>query len=372
MATTPQEKAALSSLPRVYDHTANPETTLLPHLRPHLPNSIPIYRRIQFGFRSPHTHILATVPIEDDGATAETPAPTNGEGQHRCLAAAYIDRSRRPETECWIHLSWDAPSHRAPSCACSAHLLALLHAAAALPYPPLTPEQEEDIWRAVRATGAADAAARFHAHTAAPAAAYLERLDEPALLKVGTMHERGVEWVRGRGWLERGDRGKVFLYRKYVFDGMGVAAAAAGETPGEGLRWGRVREEDLALARSRTAIPRTDRTLRVLPSVAVFPEGGKQPVAWAFLGVDGSLSGLHVEPEYRGRGLAKAMGRKLFREGWGAFGDELNGLAHADVALENSESNGVCRSLGGVDDRWHVAWVRIDLDGVREAVDASQ
>lgn len=146
---------------------------------------------------------------------------------------------------------------------------------------------------------------------------------------------------------------------------------------GRGLRWGRVREEDIGLVRGRSAIPRTHHTIRMLPSVAVFPAGDEgeeqqQPVAWAFLSLDGSLGNLHVEPEYRGRGLAKAMGRKLFREAVGAFGDELGGLAHADVALENSESNGVCKSLGGVDEGWRVHWVRIDLDRVQADLGASQ
>ena len=34
---------------------------------------------------------------------------------------------------------------------------------------------------------------------------------------------------------------------------------------------------------------------------------------WAFLGVNGSLSSLCIEPEYRGRGLMKAVTRKLLR-----------------------------------------------------------
>ncbi|OMP87294.1 hypothetical protein BK809_0007380 [Diplodia seriata] len=395
--------------PQIHDHTESPEVTLLPHLHYALPYTLPLYRRIQFGHRSQHTRVLATVPAQDSSSPSTT-TPTNGEPKqketqerlHQCFAATYTDRSRRPETESWLYVSWDHPSHSqsTSACTCGRHLLSLLsHIATGkedpvVPYPALTPAEEADIWAAVTAADARETAAKYHTHTSASAARYLDDLDAPAMLKVGTMHATGVEWARGLGLLHRDGVGTGFAYRKYVFydtrrDGgeEEVAEKTRGKVMGEGewegLRWGTLREEDLAVARSRTAIPRTNRTLRTLPSVAVFAavpsgagreEGGKQkemPVAWAVLAVDGSLSSLHVEPEYRGKGLAKAMGRKIFQEGWDAFGDDLNGLAHADVALENAESNGVCKSLGGTDQDWHVYWVRIDLDRVREIVSAS-
>ncbi|OJD30948.1 gnat family [Diplodia corticola] len=449
------------SLPQVHDHTGSPETTLLPHLHHTLPYALPLYRRIQFGHHSPHTRILATVP-----SSPPPPPPTNDGGEqdrkaqeqeqeqtlHQCFAATFIDRSRRPETESWVYVSWDHPSHHLhhhpssssssstmttkppSSCTCSSHLLALLShiaantgddAAAAVPYPPLTAAEESDIWAAVTAADARETAARYHAHTSTSAARYLDDLHAPAMLKVGSMHARGVAWATGLGFLRRDGVGTGFAYRKYVFsmttsqrrgggdddddDENGTAEGedggegegkrkkkdgdhqrVMGEGDWEGLRWGRLSEDDLTVTRSRTAIPRTNRTLRTLPSVAVFADavasdGGpeeegeeekrgtqkQKPVAWAFLAADGSLSSLHVEPEYRGKGLAKAMGWKIFQEGWGAFGDDLNGLAHADVALENAESNGVCKSLGGIDQDWHVYWVRIDLDRVRAVVTAS-
>lgn len=372
-----------STLPPVYDHTDSPEKTLLPHLRPNLPYTMPLYRRIQFGHLSPHAHILATIPIpnqQENGAPATDGA--NDAPAAACFAAAYVDRSHRPETECWIYLSQDDPAHAAPTaCTCKeSHLPALLAHVSTLPYPALPPAQLADVWAAVRAAGAAETAARHHAHTAAPAARYLENLDRPALLKVGAMHAGGVEWARARGWLDGDGVGSLFAYRKYLFrHGSGGGGGKGGEGPAlpEGLRWGQIKSDaDIALVRSRTAIPKTHATLRRLPSVAVFPEeeGGEAagPVAWVFLGVEGNLSTLHVEPEYRGRGLAKAIGMKLLRESVSAFGEELGGLAHADVALENKESNGVCKSLGGIDEGWHVYWVRIDLDRVRAQVDGTQ
>ncbi|KAH7060571.1 hypothetical protein B0J12DRAFT_649330 [Macrophomina phaseolina] len=394
MAAPSEQEFTPSSthLHTVHDHTDTAKETLLPHLRPHLPYAVTVYRRIQFGHLSSHAHILAT--IATDAAVRDPSSPsTYTPSIASCFAAAYVDRSRRPETECWLYLPHDHPSHRAststststsastPLCTCtSTHLPSLLAHIATLPYPPLSLAHLADIHASVNAPAFAATAARYHTHTSAPAARYLEDLERPDLLKVGAMHAGGVGVARGRGWLDGDGVGGGFAYRKYIFLRRGAEDDGEGWVPAlpKGLRWGRIAsDEEIALVRSRTAIPKTHATLRVLPSVAVFPERGRaegekvedeeaqMPVAWAFLAVDGSLSTLHVEPEYRGKGLAKAMGRKLFRDGLVAFGDELDGLAHADVALENKESNGVCKSLGGIDEGWHVYWVRIDLERVK-------
>jgi hypothetical protein len=49
--------------------------------------------------------------------------------------------------------------------------------------------------------------------------------------------------------------------------------------------------------------------------------------------------------EYRGRGFAKAVTIRLFSEETDQFAHD--GLYHADVAVENLQSQGVCRSLKG-------------------------
>lgn len=118
-----------------------------------------------------------------------------------------------------------------------------------------------------------------------------------------------------------------------------------------------------------------------LPSVAVYPSdptsGDPAPVSWAFLGGDASLTTLHVEPEHRGRGLAKAVAMKLFAEDMQSFvthgdlteedKDKDRRWAHADVAVDNDASIGVCTSLGGKWE-WQVYWVRIDLEKQRSQV----
>lgn len=100
-------------------------------------------------------------------------------------------------------------------------------------------------------------------------------------------------------------------------------------------------------------------------------------IAWAFLGLDGSLSSLHVEPPHRGRGIAKAITRKLvenlaldplemgFRTTPLADDGEGNGdgWVSADVAVTNEESKGVVRGVGGKEG-WRVRWVSVDLERV--------
>jgi ribosomal protein S18 acetylase RimI-like enzyme len=138
-----------------------------------------------------------------------------------------------------------------------------------------------------------------------------------------------------------------------------------------GFVYGKVDPKDFALVKSRTQIPRQDRTLRKLPSVAIYPtETSSEPIAWGFLGLDASLTTLHVEPAYRGLGLAKSLSLKLFSEDMGTYCQHdptfteathvMGSYAHADVAVDNKSSQGVCEGLGG---KWYfeVFWIRVDL-----------
>ncbi len=53
-----------------------------------------------------------------------------------------------------------------------------------------------------------------------------------------------------------------------------------------------------------------------------------------------------LQEGHRGKGLAKAVALKLFKERTADFGTEK--LHHADVGTQNLQSQGVCRSLGGI------------------------
>lgn len=138
-------------------------------------------------------------------------------------------------------------------------------------------------------------------------------------------------------------------------------------------------------------------------------EDGGELIAWAFLAPDGSLASLHVQPAHRGRGIAKAVCRRLGErvrdqddeKGWGmgfaalpslAFASAMEGVGgeeqvgekeeewrdwedmravraegwmSGDAAEENEGSRGVMKSVGGKDG-WRVRWVGVDMEEVRK------
>lgn len=231
----------------------------------------------------------------------------------------------------------------------------------------------------------------------------------------GSTDPRGAN-ARGRV------RGHTVPTMKFLFPPAvcTAAAAALGATGGAalpaGLAWDVVREGEYGLVKARTAIPRQERTMRLLGSVGVRVSGARGGgleggaaaareggdgdgdgergplVAWAFLGPDGSLTSLHVEPAFRGRGIAKMLTRRVFgllaapapniptttttlshptdsaghashagipRSG---FLDVRPGeeWAHSDVYVDNGPSAGVARGLGG-GEGWVVFWAWVDL-----------
>lgn len=86
--------------------------------------------------------------------------------------------------------------------------------------------------------------------------------------------------------------------------------------------------------------------------MAIYRDDGR-PIAWAILGPDSSLSGLHCEEEWRGKGLAKAVATRLLRERLKEYDDEV--YCWADVAPDNPNSQRLCKSLGGKV-AWAISW----------------
>jgi hypothetical protein len=348
---------------QTYIHPVSGES-VFPILQKCLPHSLPLYRRLQFEHRSPSSYVLATFPPQsNDDSVTNSATPSKDPGT--CFAVAFVDRSRRPETECWIFLSSEVPGKcpntgtpntyadqppPKPCPSCRTALLSILTHIGTLPIPPAV----HDI------TNQSESNKPFLSHLSNPKIILVGALNTIA----GTMLKDAVP-PELPGYLN-------LWYVKFLFKTSHLPANV--DAP-EGFRWGKLRQHDFALVRSRTSIPRQDKTLALLPSLALFPimkEGEKEeeinPVAWSFLGTDGSLSSLHCEPEYRGKGFAKVLARKLFREG--GFGEEAKDTeeevdggrwAHADVAVDNLSSQAVCKGLGG-EGAWNVVWVRIDLD----------
>ena len=157
----------------------------------------------------------------------------------------------------------------------------------------------------------------------------------------------------------------------------------------KGYEYSKPHVSELGIVLSRSEIPRTAETLGKLGSVGIrFVDsaagGAGRPVkelrdlddgtlvAWAFLGVDGSLTALHVEMAHRGKGLGKACSGRLFSllagnshvMGFPSSGGGA-GWAHSDVAEDNKESAGVARALGGKLG-WKVRWVGVDMRRVKQ------
>jgi hypothetical protein len=192
---------------------------------------------------------------------------------------------------------------------------------------------------------------------------YTKHLSDTSILMIGSLAQLPGDILKTQNLIRTDLPGLNIPYQTFIIRTAGLNKANT-SLP-EGLRWGEVRPQDYALFKSRTAIPKKDKTLSLLPSLAVFPTDSDTPIAWAFLGPDGSLATLHTEHDYRGRGLAKAVTAKLFNEKRKLFdeeeGKEEGGwLGHANVAIDNVQSSAVAKSLGGVPG-WIVYWVRVDL-----------
>ncbi|KAI0135403.1 hypothetical protein F4814DRAFT_21135 [Daldinia grandis] len=295
----------------------------------HRPYALPLLRRLRFtrfpGGITEHARILfASAPGLEQ--------PHNHSHQDTPFAAAYLDLSRGPETELWLYSSLE----RAP-------------AAPAEPPSAAAAECAYQLLREVKAIREA-----FYAPATEHAA--VQRRDglglRPARVLAGTLSE-----TTRRALL---NRGIVFAYVA-VFDKWMFRLDGLPEVPsplGPGMEWRAVGRGDIPLMLSRTKIPRKERTIILLPSMAVYQSDGT-PIAWVLLGPDSSLSNLHCEEEWRGKGFAKAAAVKILRERLREYDDD--GHCWADVAPDNPQSQKVCKSLGGKV-AWSVSWSGIDLD----------
>ncbi|KAF2013277.1 hypothetical protein BU24DRAFT_424282 [Aaosphaeria arxii CBS 175.79] len=338
---------------KVYSHPA--ESPLLQStLKKALPYSVDLVYRTKHENRTPDAHILAT--FAHDG-----PVPP-------CWAVAYLDRSMRPETELWMFSSGEMPDHNSTAengvekdelCkTCKQAVLSLFDHMSTLPEPPLHPENLPALELAKQHEKEHPESGPGVRYTPSPGM-YMRHLLMGPVVTLGACHKKVVRLCHEYGLVRPEFPGKDAELNKFIFN--------IGDLPQmrdlpKGLRWGEIREKDIPTVQSRTSIPRTTRTLLSLKSVGVFVEETDLPVAWTFLGLDGSLTTLHTEPEYRGMGLAKAVAAKIIREYAPELAVDEQGKAwsHADVYIGNVQSEAVCKSLGGRA-AWNMFWIRIDF-----------
>jgi hypothetical protein len=189
---------------------------------------------------------------------------------------------------------------------------------------------------------------------------YMRHLLLPKVVTVGACQRDVLQILHEAGLVRTELPGPDAELNKFLFNISNLPETR--ELP-SGLRWGEVRGQDIDTIQARTSIPRTRSTLMSLKSVGVFEEKTNTPVAWTFLGLDGSLVTLHTEEAYRGKGIAKAVAARILRkyaQGL-AVDDEGNSWSHADVYIGNIQSESVCKSLGGKA-LWRCFWLRMDLD----------
>jgi hypothetical protein len=338
---------------QIYAHAAT-SPLLQAALKATLPYSINLVYRTQHPNKTKDAHTLATF------SPSASQAP-------KCWAAAYLDRSMRPETELWIFSTAEQPHHTGSSLPgegqfcleCKKAILALLDFLSTFPTPPMHAENLPTLELAKQ---------HEKDHPAPPASGkyemsmgtYMRHLLSPKVVTLGACHDAVMQVLQEARVICNELPGPDAELNKFLFKHSGLPEPR--ELP-EGLRWGEIRERDIELVKSRTSIPRTTQTLMSLKNVGVFEEAADAPVAWTFLGLDGSLVTLHTEEAWRGKGIAKAVAAKLMKKYAPGIAVDNEGTAwsHADVYLGNVQSESVCRSLGGKA-MWKCFWVRIDLE----------
>ncbi|OLN83378.1 hypothetical protein CCHL11_03031 [Colletotrichum chlorophyti] len=306
-------------------YTSVPDA-LVPLLQSHLPRSLPVLRRLQFtrfkgGMRPTARVIFASDPHsrlapEQDGPAAE---PRN-------FTAAYLDFGSVRETNLFIYSTLEDGNVSSDEEKETCELLIM----AALDAVKKVGKEQPD--------GRAD-----------PGGCLVGTL---ATVTREVMIRRGAH-VKPRATYEY----EKWLFRVDEIPEVDVALP-------EGAVWSPANETDCEIVISRTYVPRAVKTLMSFPSLVIRLEDGT-PIAWAFLGTDGSLSSLHCEEPYRKRGYAKALAAKLFKRSTGDYGSD--GWGSADVAPDNVGSRGMCKSLKGKH-VWNCSWNIVQLEPLEEPV----
>ncbi|KAI8632300.1 hypothetical protein F5Y19DRAFT_358930 [Xylariaceae sp. FL1651] len=353
-------------------YTAPPEA-LAKRLQSYLPHSLLLIRRMRFtrfpGGITEHARVLwaSTVSLEDhlarypDVGAGKLEREGGGERETEApFAAAYLDFSRGPETELWLFSSTERRGGAGVEDGIGGgdEIDSEKKKKKKMMMMMMMKEEEEEegieqdetaclvtLLREVR---------RLQDAYFVPGSTQAAEREFPTVL-LGNLNEVVRERLAAPGvgmaiW-------STGLYDKWIFRVDDLPDVVLPEELRGVARWDIVRPEHIAFTISRTHILRRERTMKLLPSTALYVDDGN-PIAWAFLGPDSSLSSLHCEEPYRGKGLAKAVAVKILKDHLKDYGDE--GYGWADVAPDNTQSRGVCRSLRGKI-TWQISWSRLDL-----------
>ncbi|KAL4760022.1 uncharacterized protein BDW70DRAFT_72767 [Aspergillus foveolatus] len=331
-----------------------PYTLLLTYLSSHLPHSGPLFRRIQHQInspsRSPTARVLASFSEEEN-------CLPDSNAEHPWIIA-YTDIHQGPDTQVWVFSSLESkPKH-----------------AITEPEKRIAKTQLLSLFTFIRT----HLVPPYLDWVSSTQLVYKTELEEIGVKKIpphplpsvllGSVHELVVGLVvelAGEEKRLRIHRGQNVFYAKYCFPSSSFEHEDVYTKQLEELgytftdstgRYG-ITERHIPLVKSRTNIPRSTEALLAMGGVALYysppspshPHGGpvkesvqgaeEMPIAWAFLGFDGSLSSLHVEPEHRGKGLAVAVGREVMKRGVSVFGPSYTFLDSYSRPRSNGSGN---------------------------------
>lgn len=364
----------------------------------------------------------STTTISTPGKVGEEEKDATTKRNH--CAAAYLDLSRYPETQAWFYSTLEDfhPDETAPftpqrqpteeeerqSDALTMAILQRMYEISDRPQPHPSPAGTGS--KNGNESGIQNARKPQHKHTVLIGS--LHETIRQRLLKMGVRMEKTknippeVEWefcnkwlfwveelpdfaaslsINGNGNGSGGGEGEDVDMELSLRQpnsgnsnntGPGTSTGNGNVKGGEGeqstkikIKFDKARRQDIPLIRSRTSIDRKEETLLRLPSLVLRrvnqqTNPGKEEeelIAWAFTALDGTLMTLHVEPPYRGSGLAKLIASKIMRDHIRDYGPD--GWGAADVFVQNTQSQGVCRSIGGTK-WWTLSWAVVDLASV--------
>ncbi|OJJ30662.1 hypothetical protein ASPWEDRAFT_121176 [Aspergillus wentii DTO 134E9] len=368
----------------IYTHPT-PQSTLLPILHCHLPNCIPLYRRIQHALvhdNPSHSFSLATFP------------PSSPPSSSSPWLAAHVNLYRGRETQLFLYSSLEQQSSTVPVLALHdgtytaeltasdaekdvgrTQLLALLGYLKTnlLPVYLSFLEEQQQAATNVEEKGVAKIAPP-------PSTAFLVGSLHTGVLALLTKEESsGLE--SSVSSLSGNSVSSSISNESITASGNELEHEHEHPLPPGYFyhdRHGKsgIQPKDYSLVASRTKIPRSPESLSKMFGMAIYhrpvateavdePESeSESPVAWAFLGYEGALATLHVEPEHRGQGLAIQLVKETLRRGLrddGVFGEESKYTwAHVDVTLSNAASRRVMEKVGGKMS-WTDTWAIVEL-----------
>lgn len=339
---------------------------IIKFLTQRLPYSLPILRAIQFGAAASNDTFLCMVSqLGQD--TAETPNDAAHFRPEHVWTLAFIDRDNHPGTEMWMFSSLElcrtmkaSPGFVSPcdnqgsasqivfssqvQLAATHQILAIL-AQVAENQPQLMAGRHQLLMGNVQTTLAA------------------------LLAPTGLVYSQSP------------------IYGKYIFPAKENSQLAQDDGTGHktidlpaGLIWGTILPCDYAeilAVHERMSLAQ----LQELPSVLIRESLGTKYgriAGYAFTGRDGAVSSLYVNPEFRGKGLAKAIVARLRSSGAllapslttlvGVECLEVEPIAMAGIERINAASIATFRSLGAKW-LWDVCWLRVDLNKASSALE---